>query len=78
MATERRQEVWRCSYINNDKCWSLPRRASLGEISQQQLTGVPANKADKMVAMLKAEGATDVQVKKEADGSFTVTATSPD
>ena len=45
---------------------------------EQKLTGVPANKVDKMVAMFKAEGATDVQVKKDSDGTFTVTATFPD
>ncbi len=47
-------------------------------MSQQQLTGVPADKVDKMVAMFKAEGATDVQTQKDADGTFTVTATFPD
>jgi hypothetical protein len=78
VAIEHRHEVWKYSYTNNDKCAHLPRRASSGEIFQQKLTGVPAHKVDKMVAMFKAEGASDVQVKREADGSFAVITTFPD
>ena len=47
-------------------------------MSQQQLTGVPANKVDEMTNMFKAAGATDVKKKKEADGTFTLTATFDD
>ena len=47
-------------------------------MAQRQMTGVPANKVDEMVNMFKADGATDVQKKKEANGSFTITATFPD
>lgn len=44
-------------------------------MAQQQLTGVPAHKVEEMVNMFKAAGASDVHTKREADGTFTITAT---
>ena len=47
-------------------------------MSQQKLSGVPANKVEEMKNMFIAAGATKVESKKEDDGTFTLTATFPD
>ncbi len=43
----------------------------------EKIKGIPDDRVDKIVAMFKADGATKVEKKKEADGTWTVTATFP-
>ncbi len=43
-------------------------------VNKQRLTGVPDDRADKIMAMFKAEGAIEIHKIREPEGTWTVEA----